>query len=163
MLLDRHTRTPAILLKTDVAELNGVASPDGRWLAYQANPSGTFEIYVRPLSDVDKAVSLVSSGGGTRPRWSRDGRELFYVSADGALTEVAVTPGARWSASAPRTVVGKRYLDLGVNASAGYDVTADGQRFLMIDADGETEPGSLARLAIVLNWQQELARLIPRR
>ena len=62
-------------------ESNGEVSPDGRWLAYQSNESGREEVYVRPFPNVETARRQVSTGGGTRPLWSRNGRELFYYVA----------------------------------------------------------------------------------
>jgi eukaryotic-like serine/threonine-protein kinase len=73
-----HTVTP--LVHTSAVERNGTVSPEGRWLAYEANDSGSFEIYVRPYPDVASGRWQISAEGGRQPLWSRDGRELFYVS-----------------------------------------------------------------------------------
>ena len=70
------------LVKTPLAERNGEISPDGRWLAYEANDSGQFEIYVRPFPDVNSGHWQVSTGGVTRPLWARNGQELFYLAPD---------------------------------------------------------------------------------
>ena len=83
------------LMRTAFAEGLGEISPDGRWLAYQSNESGQDQIYVRPFPDVNSGRSQVSPGGGTKPVWARDGRELFYLDVNGALTAVSIqtTPG----------------------------------------------------------------------
>ena len=73
------------LVQTTFTERNGEISPDGRWLAYQSDESGQFEIYVRPFPDVNSGRWQISTGGGTRPLWARRGRELFYVAPDGAV------------------------------------------------------------------------------
>src|SRR5262249_35461591 len=86
-----HTVTP--LVHTAAAERNGMVSPDGRWLAYESNDSSSFEIYVRPYPDVESGRWQVSTGGGTRPLWSRDGRGLFYVSP--------TSGGCAWALNVP--------------------------------------------------------------
>jgi serine/threonine-protein kinase len=77
------TRKVTPLLQTKFDERNGIVSPDGRWLAYESNSSGTFEIYVRPFPDVGGGQWEISTAGGAQPLWSRSGKELFYFSADG--------------------------------------------------------------------------------
>ena len=71
--------------------LDAEISPDGRWLAYHSNESGRFEVFVRPFPNVDAARWQISSDGGTRAAWSRDGKELFYLDAKNLLTSVRVT------------------------------------------------------------------------
>ena len=90
------TRRVTPLLQSRFAERNGVISPDGRWLAYEANDSGRFEIYVRPYPDVNSSLSVVSTNGGTKPIWARSGQELIYVSSTGALMSVGVGQGPSW-------------------------------------------------------------------
>jgi hypothetical protein len=68
------------LVQTKADERNGVLSADGRWLAYDSNMSGQPEVYVRPFPNVESGLWLISSGGGSRPLWSKGGRELFYLS-----------------------------------------------------------------------------------
>ncbi len=82
------------LVQTAFSERNGVISPDGRWLAYEADDSGPFEIYVTPYPDVGGGRTRISSGGGVRPLWSRGGKELLYVNPSGAIIAVAVSAGA---------------------------------------------------------------------
>jgi Tol biopolymer transport system component len=92
--LDQERRVQP-LVQTRFAERNGEISPDGRWLAYDANDTGQFEIYVRPFPDVGRGHWQVSTGGGTRPLWSHSGQELFYLSPTGALMSEPRTVGAK--------------------------------------------------------------------
>jgi serine/threonine-protein kinase len=93
------------LVQTSFDERNAVVSPDGRWLAYEANDSGQLEIYVRPYPNVNAGKWQVSPGGGSRPLWSRRGDELFYVGPDGGVMRVGIEKGQEWRASAPSIVV----------------------------------------------------------
>ncbi len=102
-----HAVTP--LVQTPFTERNGEVSPDGRWLAYEANDSGRFEIYVRPFPDVSSGHWQVSTDGGTRPLWARDGHELFYLAPTGALMRVGVARGSTWVATAPTKLFEGRY------------------------------------------------------
>ena len=102
------------LVETRFDERGGVVSPDGRWLAYESNRSGAYEVYVQPFPDVDRGLWQVSTGGGTQPLWARNGRELFYVGPDGALMGVPVEArGSVWSAGPPMRLVEGRYFSGG--------------------------------------------------
>jgi serine/threonine-protein kinase len=105
-------------------------SPDGRWVAYGSNESGAWEIYVAsfPAFESRQQVSL---GGGVLPRWRRDGRELFYLSPNGAVMSVAVSPGAVPEFSTP-TVLFHSPLTQPAHNLDQYDVSSDGQRFLFV-------------------------------
>jgi hypothetical protein len=133
-----HIVTP--LVHTPAAERNGIVSPDGRWLAYEANDSGSFDIYVRPYPDVASGRWLVSTGGGTRPLWSRDGRELFYVSLANGVMRVGVERATSWAATIP-TMLLKDGLVVSAaqNVGRNYDVSPDGKRFLVGQADGRRQ------------------------
>lgn len=154
------------LVQSPFIEWNGVVSPDGRWLAYEANNSGSrFEITVRPFPDVNSGNWQVSTAGGTRPLWARDGRELFYVAPGGALMRVAVAPGKAWGATTPTLVVKAGYMTSpGGFFGRTYDISLDGQRFLMIKEGGDADQrAALPSLIVVLNWVEELKRLVPTR
>ena len=87
-------------------------SPDGRYLAYQSNESGRIEVYVRPFPQVDSGRWQISTAGGTRPAWARNGRELFYLDASNTLTAVPVqTSGSTFSAGKPAKVFDAKYVD----------------------------------------------------
>jgi len=152
------------LVHTQFSERNGVVSPDGRWLSYESNASGRLEIYVRPFPQVDSGQWLVSTNGGSRPLWARDGRELFYLSEDGTLMNVPVEQASAWRAGTPRQVLQTAYFPaaaLGFNYRP-YDISPDGTRFLMIKQLPETEPRAGQRgIIVVTNWLDELKRLVP--
>jgi serine/threonine-protein kinase len=154
-----HQVTPLVHEKFD--ERNGIVSPDGRWLAYESDRSGAFAIYVRPFPNVDGGLRQVSMAGGTRPLWSRSGKELFYVGPDGALLRVPVeASGATWNAGTPTKLFERRYYN-GTNTLRTYDVSPDGQRFLMIKAPGTDASAAPPALIVVQHWDEELKRLVP--
>ena len=102
-------RTVTQLVQTMFIERNGEISPDGRWLSYESNESGQFQIYVRPFPAVDQGRWQVSTGGGRQPLWARNGRELIYVTSDGTLMGVPVDvrqTNASFVAGTPATLVG---------------------------------------------------------
>jgi serine/threonine-protein kinase len=168
-------RKPAPLIQTPFTERNGEISPDGRWIAYEANDSVRFEIYVRPFPKVMDGRWQVSTGGGTRPLWARNGQELFYRAVVptavwttpfpmGALMRVGVERSATWAATAPVPLFEGRYL-MGMLGSAigrTYDISPDGRRFLMIKPVPSTRTESTS-IVVVQNWQEELKRLVPTR
>ena len=153
------------LLKTPFDERNGVVSPNGRWLAYESDKSGRFEIYVRPFPNVNGGEWPLSTNGGTRPRWSPKGQELFYIALDGALMGARVEAGGgAWRAGPPAKVLERRYYPGDGTGFLGrtYDVAPDG-RFLMLKEEavgGYTPP---QHLEVVVNWFEELRRLVPTR
>jgi len=163
MMLRLDTRRIQPLVRTPAIERNGEISPDGRWLAYQSDESGQSEIYVRPFPAVDSGRWQISTTGGTRPLWSRNGRELFYLSPmDSSLMNVAVEPGPTWAAGAPAKLLERPVPYMATYAGRTYDVSAGGQRFLM--PDYVTPPNSNAgptSLVVVQNWFEELRRLVP--
>jgi serine/threonine-protein kinase len=143
-------------------EHNGEISPDGRWLAYQSDESGISEVYVRPFPNVGDGRWQVSTDGGTRPVWARDGTELFYLKTDGTMLAVPIESGggrAGFAPGIPKTLFKGQYVM--INAGRTYDVAPDGRRFLMIKSATATAPSSTPQLVVVLNWDQELKRLVP--
>ena len=108
-------------------------SPDGHWLTYTSNESGRSEVYVRPFPSVGDGTWQISSGGASEPTWARSERELFYLDATGLLTVVPVQTSPILHAGAPATVLHTRYFSTGNFAPLrNYDVSPDGQRFLMV-------------------------------
>jgi serine/threonine-protein kinase len=136
-------------------------SPNGRYVAYWSRESGRDEIYVRPFPSVDSGRWQVSTAGGTRPTWARSGRELFYLDSSNRLTSVLVsTSGPTFSAGKPTTVFDTKYVES--NPSRHYDVSADGQRFLMIKDSAAGDPTATpASMVVVLNWFEELKQRVP--
>jgi serine/threonine-protein kinase len=152
------------IVKTSFNEVNPDVSYDGRWLAYQSDESGQYEVYVRPFADVENGGKwLVSSGGGTRPRWSRDGRELFYLVEPGRVMSVPIRPGPTFTHDNPRMLFDGPYM--APQVARTYDVAPDGQRFLMIKRapQKEGERASEPKLVLVQNWLEEVKRLSPAR
>jgi serine/threonine-protein kinase len=155
------TRRVTPLLQTKFDELNGIVSPDGRWLAYESNSSGSFEIYVRPFPNVGGGQRQVSTAGGRQPLWARSGKELFYLGGNSALLRVPVeASGATWNAGTPMKLLEGRYVT-GGTLGRMYDVSPDGQRFLMIKAPGTDASAAPPALIVVQHWDEELKRLVP--
>jgi eukaryotic-like serine/threonine-protein kinase len=148
------------LIQTDFTEAGGEISPDGGWIAYQSNESGQSEVYVRPFPKVDGGRWPISTGGGSWPAWSRNGRELFYVAPNTAMMAVPVQTSPRFSAGNPSKLFdGPRNL---VQPSRTYDVSPDGQRFLMIKDPtvGDQNTPSLP-INVVVHWTEELKARVP--
>jgi serine/threonine protein kinase/Tol biopolymer transport system component len=126
---DLQEKTSRLLIATRANESNAAFSPDGRWIAYFSDESGANEIYVQtfPTGNDRQQVSV---GGGTQPRWRGDGRELFYVSPDRKVMSVDIHAGERLEAGTPHALFQTRILPP-VEARNHYDVTSDGQRFVV--------------------------------
>jgi serine/threonine-protein kinase len=156
-----HRVTP--LVQSPFTDRNGIVSPDGRWLAYESNESGRFEISVRPFSDMNSGGRRqVSTGGGTRPLWARSGQELFYASPTGAIMRVGVERGPSWAATTPTVLVKEGYRTIAGDPGRLYDIARDDQRFLMIkDAAPVDQTAAPASLVVVQRWTEELKRLVP--
>jgi hypothetical protein len=150
------------LVHSPALDATAEVSADGRWLAYDSNESGQFEVYVRPYPDADRARWQISVGGGRQPLWSRDGRELFYRDFSGDIMSVPVVLTPTFSAGqAVKLLDGSGYLGVGSFMSARtYDLSLDGRRFLMLKP---VRSGATRSLVVVLNWFEELKRLVPSR
>ena len=149
------------LVHTPFAEFNAEISPDGHYLAYQSNESGKDEVYVRPYPKVNDGRWQISIGGGTRPLWARNGRELFFIDPSNALMSVPVQiAGATFSAGkvAARVLDARYAVPLPYRS---YDVSPDGQRFLMIKEGPEGDKPSPPNMTVVLNWFEELKAKLP--
>jgi serine/threonine-protein kinase len=148
-----YTATPLIASSSN--DDSPAISPNGKWLAYASEESGTDEIYVRPFPAVDQGRWQVSTAGGLGPRWSKDGRELCFFATRTAGSNIALTlmaakvqPGATFQTAPPEVVA---QLPLGTR---GYDTGPDG-RFIISAPAGSTGPGvSMQRqsIAVVQNW-----------
>jgi len=149
---------PQPFLDSQFSKAQPQFSPDGRWVAYQSDETGRYEVYVAPYPGPGRKEP-VSNGGGTMPRWARTGRELFYRNGDKMMAvDIQTTPAFR--AGAPQLLFEGHYLDPGFDYSATYDVSPDGKRFLMLKpvAAQNTGPG---QLHVVVNWFEELRRRVP--
>ena len=127
-----------------------------------ANDSGRFEVFVRPYPEVNSGRWQVSTGGGTRPLWARTGPELFYVAPSGAIMRLGVERAPSWSATTPAPLIKDGYVTStgGANGRT-YDITRDGQRFLMIKQGGANQNVVPPSFIVVQNWVEELKRLVP--
>ena len=143
-------RKPYPLLQTRFNEQGGRLSPDGHWIAYMSNESGQSEVYVRPFPGPG-GVWQVSTDGGSNPIWARSG-ELFYLGGGGKMMAVDVETTPTFKAGTPKMLFEG-------TLAGGFDVTPDGNRFLMIKpSDQEQAP---AQIHVVLNWNEELKRRVP--
>jgi Tol biopolymer transport system component len=132
-------------LQTGSHEYSAKLSPDGRYVAYISDETGRDEIYVRPFPAGERKWPI-STNGGNQVRWRRDGRELFYTH-DGALFGVPVRTGPDFRPGSPSRLFSNPALASAVAREANYDVTADGQRFLVPERIGGTR-----KIHVVQNW-----------
>jgi serine/threonine protein kinase/Tol biopolymer transport system component len=139
---------------TTASEGTARLSPDDHWLAYHSDGSGRDEVYVTPFPGRERRWQL-STDGGTEPVWSRSGKELFYINGDKLMVvEVITTP--TFAAGTPRLIMEGRYTPSPTD-STGYDVSADGQRFIRVQPTEPDPPTNQIR--IVMNWFDELQRI----
>jgi eukaryotic-like serine/threonine-protein kinase len=132
-------------------------SPDGRWLAYASDESGRYEIYVNAYPGPGGKYQI-STEGGTEPLWNRNGRELFYRSGD-KMMAVDITTQPSFSAG-KATVLFQSQYQTNPTMNANYDVSSDGQRFLMLKPASAQEAAP-TQINIVLNWFEELKQKVP--
>jgi hypothetical protein len=143
-------RAPLALLQSEFQEIQGQPSPDGRWIAYVSNESGRYNVYVRSLSGEGKWP--VTAAGGLEPKWRGDGKELFYLASDRSLMAVTVNGRGSTFQVGTATRLFETRLSTLPNTSYTrnqYDVTADGQRFLINQPTGET---SSSPIRVIVNW-----------
>ena len=133
---DGRPGTPIVVAQTDAVEQQGQLSADGKWIAYQSNELGQAEIYVQPFPGPGQK-SRVSTNGGIQVRWRLNGRELFYLAADGRLMVVPIRVGSSGSIIEPGTATPLFWTHMFGAAQSStalfpqYSVSPDGQRFLM--------------------------------
>jgi serine/threonine-protein kinase len=150
---------PQPLVQTQFTESHAELSPDGRWIAYSSNESGSFEVYVQPFPDISRGRWQISTDGGFSPAWSADGRELFYIRVGPFLGIMAVPIDGRegFTAGLPKQLFAGPYNFDAQGRS--WDVAPDG-RFLMLKPE-TVQQGSNRTLVVVENWLEELKRLVP--
>ncbi len=141
----------AIVLDGPYAEARPALSPNGKWLAYQSDESGRYEIYVRPYPDVTASRVQVSTSGGSSARWSADGTELYFFDST-SIAAVSVRPGDAFAFSTPVALFDATRFNERLGPM--YDVSLDG-RFLFLRPAGPTgEPVRRSDLLLVTNWLQ---------
>jgi Tol biopolymer transport system component len=140
-------------LKTPFTETGGQFSPDGRWVAYQSNESGPFEIYVQPYP-AGTAKWQISANGGTMPRWRPDGKELFFIAPDTRLMAATVTVADTTFETAPPVALFQTHILGGHNQILrhNYAVSRDGRFLINEPADESTA----ASITLILHWTPRL-------
>jgi len=148
---------PQYFLDSPANECCARFSPDGKWIAYVSDELGRDQVYVRPYPEPDVKFLISGEEGGGEPVWSPDGKELFYRSGN-RMMAVSVETEPAFVASRPTALFEGSYR--GVNSQPRgyqyYDISPDGQRFLMVKLGEDT-----SRIQVVLNWFEELKRLVP--
>ena len=149
-------RKPIPFLVTQADETFGQFSPDGKWIAYSSDESGRREVYVQGFApDRNPAAAVgkwqISTAGGDKPRWSRDGKELYYIAPDRKMMAVPVKIGPTFEPG-----VAAPLFDTNVTGFFPYDVSPDG-RFLL-NTISEAAALTASPVTIVLNWQAGLRR-----
>ncbi|MBI4472755.1 MAG: protein kinase [Acidobacteria bacterium] len=146
-------RKPFPVVRTEFEERDAQFSPDGKWIAYQSNESGRFEIYIQPFP-VPGGKEQISTDGGAQVRWRRDGKELFYVALDGRLMAVSIRTASNGKTLEAGTPVPLFNTRIGGavqgNDRQQYMVSPDGRRFLMSTL---TEEATSSPITIILNWK----------
>jgi Tol biopolymer transport system component len=149
-------RKPFPYVHGDFSEVQGRFSPDGKWVAYASNESGSWQVYVQSFP-APGGKWQISTNGGAQPQWRRDGRQLFYISSDRKLMAVDVkTNGSTFEADDPKEMFGLRVQTVGLPGPRNYFIAAvDGKRFLVASVPAEriTTP-----ITVVLNWTGDLRR-----
>ena len=152
-------RTEQPYLQSNANEHLAQFSPDGMWIAYTSDESGTNEVYVQTFPKLGTREQI-STSGGSQPRWSADGRELFYIAPDARLMAVSVKPGERFEATAPTALFKTRIADLFGAENTGYltnyTVSRDGKRFLISTVADESN--AVPATTIFINWLSRLPR-----
>lgn len=146
-----------LLLNSPFDEMSPALSPNGKWLAYSADDTGTLEVYVQPFSPDGKAVDRkrISNTGGRMPVWRRDGAELFFIATDSHLMATSVkVNNNEFEFTTPKALFTTKVLDFR-SAFHEFDVSPDGQRFLIGTLIGEprTPPPT-----VILNWPEMLRK-----
>ena len=140
---------PFPFLHAEFSEFGAKLSPDSKWLVYTSNESGQNEVYIQTFPSPG-GKSQLSTGGGSRPVWRRDGRELFYIAADGKLMAVEVKTGSKLEVGAPKPLFETRLGPYG-----GFDISPDGRRFLLANS---LEDADRTPMTVVVNWTGEVKR-----
>ncbi len=153
------------LLTTSADERNPSIAPNGRWIAYESNKTGQFQIYVKPFPNVDDAEYGISTAGGRTPLFARNGDELFYVNGSALMaarvrfTPTFATGNATVLFDAPSIILDGRLL---ANTGRTYDVSRDGARFLLLKDEAAADRATIRPgIIVVQNWFRELSEKLP--
>jgi serine/threonine-protein kinase len=161
-VLMADTPSAELILATSANEQHPSLSPDGRWLAYESDQSGQFEIYVRPYPNIDESRWQVSSRGGRQPIWSPSGDEIYYAAGPvyaRQLMSVSVTTDEGFDLGDPDPMFS--FAKEGYAELRDHDLHPDGDRFLI--AQRSVTQLSSDHLVYVVNWLDEVEQLVPTR
>src|SRR5262249_51887885 len=149
--LEKHAK-PFVFLNTSADERAGQFSPDGRWVAYQSNASGQFEIYVRPFPGPGGQWQI-SASGGIQARWRPDGKELYYLAPDGKLMAAPIVVKGSTVEPGDPIPLFQPPIATGPTSSyrAQYDVAPDGRFLINVTIEDATAPP----ITLLLNWHTE--------
>ena len=153
-----QVRKGQVFLQTKFNEAAPQFSPDGHWLAYVSDESGRKEIYVQPYPGPGGKWQI-STEGGAEPLWNRNGQELFYRNGN-KMMAVEMTTKPSFSPGTPKILFEGQYQILPTISTPNYDVSPDGQRFLMLKPV-EQEQTATTQINVVLNWFEELKQKVP--
>jgi Tol biopolymer transport system component len=143
-------------------QINGAFSPDGHWVVYSSNETGRFEIFVRPYASTTTSAKFqVTRDGGAHPLWAPNGKEIYFDN-NGSLYSIAIQsqPTLTWANPVTLPITGFYQQDV---RPRHYDITPDGKQFVMVfPVQTLTKTPEPLQIQIVLNWFEELKRLVSR-
>ena len=156
-MIDAGADSATLLLGSDFPEWNVRVSPDGRWVAYVSNQSGTNQIYVRPFPSMD-ALTQISTDGGESPVWAHNGRELFYVTTGAMVTVVEYETEPTFRVTSRAEILDA--VDAGFyrpdNNWRSFDVSAGDERLITLRNAGVTESADQSEVILIENFFTEL-------
>jgi serine/threonine-protein kinase len=146
------------LLSEEHEEHSATLSPDGRWMAYVSDESGSTEVYVRPFPDASASRQQLSKSGGTEPLWSHSGREIFYINGGGSMVAAQVVTDPTFRIEGESVLFPTEGVRDGVHRA--YDVSRDDQRFVMLIPMERDDEETQDKLILVKNWFTELEEIL---
>ena len=151
-------RKESLLLNSAFDEQSPQLSPDGKWLAYSADDTGNYEIYVQAFHEGKLGADrkIISTTGGNLPVWRKDGSEIFFIAGDGQMMVSSVkTTGSELEFGAPKALFKTKMLPVGGSTAHEFDVSPDGQRFLIGTLIGDTKAPPPT---VILDWTAALKK-----